>query len=156
MRNIIQALITVSLLVLTSCTSNEGAMKKAAVEYAEKQFAENTQKEADEAIPQSDFLKKSYVEFMKKYSEISAAQAQLQGDNNGVVMVVVKTYPKPAKKTLLKIAGTVSDSEARRFNFANALQLIAKETGSDATPVEQPFATYSLHKGSSGDWKVKE
>jgi hypothetical protein len=156
MRNIIPALIATSLLVLTSCTSNEGAMKKAAVEYAEKQFAENVQKEADEAIPQSEFLKKAYVDFMKKYSEINAAQAQMQGDNNGVVMVTVKTYPKPAKKTLLKIAGTVGDADARRFNFANALQLIAKETGSDTSPIEQPFATYSLHKGSSGDWKVKE
>lgn len=149
------ALASVFLIVLTSCTSNEGAVKKRALEAAENQFAENLSKEADDGLTQSKWIHDGYIEFMKKYSEFEVEDVKLPTENRAVATVIIVTYPKAARTTLVKIAGRVPESEARRFNFANALQLIGQQTGTSSEPVKQPFAVFGFHKDSSGEWRLQ-
>lgn len=130
-------------------------MTKRALEEAEKQFAESVNKEADDGITQSKWLHDSYVEFMKKYSEFEVEDVKFQGETNAVATVVVVTYPKAARITLMKIAGRLAESEERRFNFANALQLIGQQTGTSSSPTKQPLAVLGFHKDSRGEWRLQ-
>ena len=155
MKTILLSLMGLSLAFLVSCTSNEGAVKKRALEEAEKHFSESLNKEADEGITQSKWLRDSYVEFMKKYSEFEVEDVKFQGETQAVATVVVVTYPKAARITLLKIAGRLAESEVRRFNFANALQLIGQQTGTSSSPTKQPLAVFGFHKDSSGEWRLQ-
>lgn len=143
----------VSALFLTSCTSNESAVKKLALADAETQFTETLKKESDDLITQSEWLRNSYVEFMKKHAEFDVESVKIEG-NLGVASATVIAYPPGQRKILAKIAGTVDSSKARQFNFANALQLISQQTGAPAAVEKQSAGVFKYQKISTGDWKL--
>ncbi|HEX7674920.1 MAG TPA: hypothetical protein VF412_12150 [Bdellovibrio sp.] len=156
MRKILGLIFVSAALILTSCTSNEGAVKKLAAAQAESKYDEMLKKEAEDMIPQSDFLRQGYVDYLKKHSEFETEDVKIEGENFAIAKVTVTTYPAAMRKTLAKIAGTVDPSKARQFNFGNALQLIAQQTGGSTSTAKQDAGVFKYHKNSSGNWLLEE
>ncbi|MDG0817953.1 hypothetical protein [Bdellovibrio svalbardensis] len=153
MRKIL-GLLTLSLL-LTSCTSNEGAVKKLALADGEAHYEEILQKEATDLIPQSDWLREAYVSYMKKNSEFEA-EIKMVNETLAIASVSVATYSSSQRKTVAKIAGTVDPGKVRQFNFGNALQLISQQTGESVKPEKQNSGVFKYHKNSSGTWVLEK
>ncbi|QDK36977.1 hypothetical protein [Bdellovibrio sp. NC01] len=156
MNKILSLFAVLSVLVLSSCTSNESQVKKLALADAETQFNELIQKEADEYITQSEFLKNAYVSYMKKNSEFEIDEVTIQNENLAVAAVKVTTYPPVQRKLMVKIAGTVNPSRERQFNFGNAIQLIREQTGQTVTSEKIPAGVFKYHKNSKGDWLLEK
>lgn len=141
---------------LVSCTSNEGAVKKLAAADGEAQFAETLKKEADDLIPQSDWLREAYVSYMKKNSEFETEDVKIQGEVLAIATVTVTTYPAAQRRVVAKIAGTVEAGKVRNFNFGNAMQLVAQQTGQSIAPEKQNGGVFKYHKKASGDWLLEK
>ncbi len=143
-------------LFLTSCTSNEGAVKKLALADGESQFEETLKKESVDLIPQSDWLRDAYVTYMKKHTEFEADEIKIVGENLAIATVSMKTYTPGQRRIVAKIAGTVDPSKVRQFNFGNAMQLVAQQTGQAPNPEKQSAGVFKYHKSSSGDWVLEK
>jgi hypothetical protein len=78
----------------------------------------------------------------------------MSGESAGVTTVFITSYAPDVRKKMLQVASTVKPSAVGNFNFANAYQLIAKETGLPGDPMKYPFATLNLKKDAKGDWIV--
>ncbi|MBV2168503.1 MAG: hypothetical protein KUL82_07330, partial [Bdellovibrio sp.] len=98
-------------LCFSACSSEEGKLKKMALEMGQKKFSEVIRQEAAEFLPDSEWLRQSYVELIDKNSEVEVEEVKFQGDNLAVVSVVVVTYPYRFRRTLLKVAGAVDVSK---------------------------------------------
>jgi hypothetical protein len=154
MKNLIFLGITFSYwLVLSACTSQEGHLKKAALKQADIKWTESVQGEAREALAQSEVLQLAYLEFMKKHSELEIEDVQFQGENRATVSVVVTSLSVPLRRTILKVASQVGPDRSRRFNFQDALALVAAQSGEKMTPEKRPFAVYKFSKGEDGLWR---
>lgn len=139
---------------LVSCTSQEGAIKKQALRLGEQHFRELIREEAQTGLPQSDWLRDAYEEFINDRSIVEVADIALQSDTRATAVVVVETYPLPMRRTLLSIAGKVEPGKTRRFNFSEAISLIAQQTGQKGEVEKQPLKTYKFHK-SAESWTVQ-
>ncbi len=139
---------------LASCTSQEGAIKKQAHQLGEHHFQELIREEAQSGLPQSDWLRDSYEEFIKDRSTVEVAEVALQGESRATAVVVVETYSLPLRRTLLSIAGKVDPAKTRRFNFSEAISLIAQQTGQKGEVEKQPLKTYKFQK-SGTTWTVQ-
>lgn len=148
-------LILISSVFLNACTSNEKIVKRLALAEAESQFVVKAQKDANEFITQSDWLRDEYVQFIKQNSEFQVESVQMEGTSLAVAAVSVKTYPTTQRLTLAKIAGSVEASKVRLFNFGNALQLMAKQTGGSAGMEKQSAGVFKFQKKASGDWQLQ-
>lgn len=138
---------------LASCTSQEGAIKKKALQLGEQHFQELIRDEAQNGLPQSDWLRDSYQEFIKDRSKVEVAEVALQSDSRATAVVVVESYPLPLRQTLLGIASKVDPGKTRRFNFSEAISLIAQQTGQKGEVERQPLKTYKFQK-TSDSWTV--
>ncbi|WP_413575408.1 hypothetical protein ACLVWU_13865 [Bdellovibrio sp. HCB290] len=156
MKTLIQTLTIGSLAFLVACTSNEKAMKKAAEAAAAAQFKSTIAEESKGYLTQSDSFKTAYISFMVKYSEFSADETKMNGESFGVATVYIKSYTPDARKKLLQVASSVSPDAVNRFNFANAMQLISKQTGIPGEPMKYPFAVLNLRKDATGEWIVQK
>ncbi|QLY24578.1 hypothetical protein [Bdellovibrio sp. KM01] len=154
MKTILQTLTALSLAFLVSCTSNEKAFKNAAEEAAKAQFATTVEEEARGYLTQSDNFKNAYVSYMVKFAEFSAEEVRMSSESSGVTTVFITSYAPDVRKKLLRVASTVKSSVTGQFNFSNAVQLIAKETGLPGDPMKYPFVTLNLKKDAKGDWIV--
>ncbi|WP_413582262.1 hypothetical protein [Bdellovibrio sp. HCB288] len=141
---------------LVACTSDEKSLKKAAEAAAAAQFKSTIEEEAKGYLTQSDTFLNAYVSFMVKFAEFSAEDIKLNGGVMGSATVYITSYPPDVRKGLLKVAATVSPAAVNRFNFANAYQLIAKETGRPGEPMKYLFVVYNLRKDTHGDWVVQK
>lgn len=146
MKSIILGLTSILCLSLTACTSQEAGLKKQAQKLGEQKFAEVIQKEAEESLSQSDWLRQEYIQFIHRHSEVEIEEVQLQGENLGVVSLTVTTYPEKVRRTLLEIASKVDPSRSRRFNFSEAVSLIRRQTGQALEPDKQPLGVYKFKK----------
>ena len=151
MQKLIFFLTLTSSLFLVSCTSNEGAVKKAAVAEGERQFTETLTKESQDFI-QSVFLRDAYVSYMKRNSEFDTEDVKVQGELFATAVVTVKTYSPVLRRTVARIANGVEAGHERQFNFGNAISLVAKQTGTSASTEKQPLGVLKFQKNSSGDW----
>ncbi|WP_413584955.1 hypothetical protein [Bdellovibrio sp. HCB274] len=156
MKTLTKTLMLLSLGFLAACTSNEKAMKKAAENAAAAQFKSTIIEESKGHLNQSESFKNAYISFMVKYSEFSADEIKMNGESFGTATVYIKSYTPDARKKLLMVASTVSPEAVNRFNFANAIQLISKETGIPGETMKYPFAVLNLRKDSSGEWVVQK
>ncbi|WP_413558157.1 hypothetical protein [Bdellovibrio sp. HCB209] len=154
MKTIIQTLTVLALAFLVSCTSSEKAFKQTAEATAEAQFKATIEEEAAGYLTQNESFRKAYIAFMHKNSEFMAEDVRMSGENNGVTTVYIKSYAPDIRKKLLRVAGNMDSSKTGMFNFANAFQLISKETGMPGEPMKYPFATLNLKKDANGDWTV--
>lgn len=154
MKTIIQTLTVLSLAFLVSCTSNEKALKNAAEAAAQAQFKATIVEEANGYLTQNEAFKTAYINFMNKYSEFTAQDVRMNGENMGVTTVYITSYAPDVRKQLLRVASRVDSSKTGLFNFSNAFQLISKETGAPGEPMKYPFATLNLKKDANGDWTV--
>lgn len=137
-------------LCFSACSSEEGKLKKMALEMGQKKFSEVIRQEAAEFLPDSEWLRQSYVELIDKNSEVEVEEVKFQGDNLAVVSVVVVTYPYRFRRTLLKVAGAVDVSKTRRFSFGEALGLVAAQSPEKNKPSKQPLTVYKFSKGAEG------
>lgn len=149
-----KTLLWASCSLLISCTSNEGAIKKQALQLGEQHFQELIRDEAQKGLPQSDWLRDSYEEFIKERSTVEVTEVTLQNDSRATAVVVVETYPLPLRRTLLSIGSKVDASKSRRFNFSEAISLIAAQTGQKGEVERQPLKTYKFQK-SADSWVVQ-
>jgi len=142
-------------LTLSACTSEEGALKKQALAIGQKKFNEVIQKEAEESLGQSEWLRQAYREFIESRSEVEVDEVKFQGESLATVSVSVTTYPMKMRRTLLGIAGKVDASKSRRFNFSEALSLVGQQTGQSTETEKQPLTVLKYAKGASG-WILQE
>lgn len=148
MKNILLMIFSFLTLLLTACTSQEGQLKKQAQEQGEKKFAEMIQKEAEESLGQSEWLRQAYTEFIQNKSEVEVDEVKMQGEKLATVSVTVTTYPVKIRRMLLGIAGKVDSTKSRRFNFAEATSLVTQQMGEKNETVKQPLETYRFSQGS--------
>ena len=130
-------------------------MKDQAIAQAQSQYEELITKEANDIITQSAWLRGNYVDFVKKRTEYKVQNILKQGENSALVSVVIISMTTPQRKTLADIASRVIADKERNFNFSNALQLIAKQTGSSATSDEMGITTVKMRK-SGGSWVAEK
>lgn len=149
MKQILFASLLCSLLV--GCTSDESTLKKMAQSQAEQKWNETIQGEAKEGVPQSEVLQQAYVDFMRGKSEVDVADVKLQSSTMATVSTTVTTYNIKLRKTLLSVASKVGPDKTRRFNFANAVPLVADQIGMKAEQETQSFEVYKFQK-QSDDW----
>lgn len=135
---------------LTAC-SDESTLKKKGLELAEAQFAENLKAEAQEAVPQSEVLQQSYIDFMRGRSEVEVSKVQIVNPTTALVMTSVTTYPVKLRKALLNVARGVGPDKTRRFNFGDAVPLVAAQIGAKAEKETQALEVYKFQK-QSGTW----
>ncbi len=152
MRNI---LFLLCLVVLSSCTSQEGHLKKAALKQGQIKWEKILDGEARESLEQSDWLKQAYIEFILKSSEVEIDDVQFQSEDRATVSVVVKSYSTQLRRTLLKVASQVGKDRSRRFNFAEALEPTSEHSGETAEISERPLDVYKYKKGSDGLWRLE-
>ncbi|WP_374078505.1 hypothetical protein [Bdellovibrio bacteriovorus] len=138
-------------LTLTACTSDEGMLKKQAIEVGTAKFNEIIQKEGEESLGNSEWLRQAYGEFIHNRSEVEVEEVKFQGEKLATVSVVVTTYPTKLRRTLLGIASKVDASKSRRFNFSEAVSLVAQQTGQKSEPEKQPLTVLKFSK-SSDKW----
>ncbi len=87
------------------------------------------QKEAEESLGQSEWLRRAYKEFIENKSEVEVDEVKFQGEKLATAAVNVNTYSLKMRKTLLDIASRVDSTKTSRFNFGGAASLINKQTG---------------------------
>lgn len=150
MKNLIRLLFLMPLFLtaLTACTGNEGAAKEEAIKGAQSQFDDVLNKEAQDNIPSSDWMRDAFTSYIHKVTEWSTDSIQMQGDNDATVTVIAETVALKPRQTAAVIAGRLDKSAERNFNFANALGLIAQQTGTSPEKVKIKFVI-KVHK--SGD-----
>lgn len=115
---------------------------------AERKFTENTKAEAQEALANSEVLQQAYLDFMRGKSEVEVSDVKIQSSSSAVVATSVTTYPAKLRKTLLGVAATVGRDKTRRFNFADAIPMVASQIGMKAETEKQPFEVYKFQKQS--------
>jgi hypothetical protein len=133
---------------LTACTSDEGTLKKKAQELAEQKFSEDIKAEAVEGVPQSEVLQQAYIDFLHGKSEVEVSEVKLQDSTTATVATTVTTYPMKLRKTLLSVASKVTSDKTRRFNFANAVPLVATQMNAKGEVETQPYMVYKFQKQS--------
>lgn len=136
---------------LGACTSDEGTLKKMAQQRAEQKFKEDIRAEAQEGVPQSEVLQQAYMDFMHGQSEIEVAAVKFQGENLATVSLTLTTYPVQLRRTLLNVAKGVGLDKTRRFNFADAVPLVAKQAGLKPQKDSQVYQTFRYQK-QAGQW----
>jgi hypothetical protein len=141
-----------SVIFLSACTWGEGAVKKKALAEAEAQFREFVMKEADLAIS-NNWLKEGFVEYIDKQSEFEVKEVKSLGESEAVVTVTVMSIEPQQRKVMAEIAGRVDKDKVRNFNFANARQMIAQQTGGSLAKVSLPPYEIRLRKSGS-EWQV--
>ncbi|MGZ3779945.1 MAG: hypothetical protein ACXVCY_04855 [Pseudobdellovibrionaceae bacterium] len=132
--------------VLSGCTSQETALKEQALKQGQIKFAEVTQKEADEAFRESPVYHQKYIDFMRDHSEVVVDKIQFNGESNAVVVVKLKTYSFKIRRTMIDIAASVPASKRQKFNFTDAVSLIAEEKGLSLDYEKTPLTVFSFHK----------
>ncbi|MGZ3771849.1 MAG: hypothetical protein ACXVCP_19710 [Bdellovibrio sp.] len=153
MKRFFAPLILISL-ILSACTSEQGQIKDKALVTGQERFEAMLVKEADGALNQSALLHQSYIEFMKGSSEVDVADLKMLGENQATVTLTMKTYSTLLRQTALEIAQKVEPSKTRRFNFGEAISLIAQQKGINKPLEEQPLAVLKFQK-SKGQWLLQ-
>ncbi|WP_374032274.1 hypothetical protein [Bdellovibrio bacteriovorus] len=155
MKNSIRLVTCLFFVLLSFCTTQEGTIKKLALELGEKKFQEQLKIEADDSIKQSEWLNKSYQEFMLKKSEVEVVEVKFLTETKATAVVVVNTYPPSLRMTLARIAGGMDPGRSRSFNFAEAVNGIGKQIGKTPETLEHPLIMYKFNKTSAGTWVVE-
>lgn len=137
-------------LLFTGCTSEEGKLKKQAVEVGEVRLLQLIEKEAYDNMAQSSELRQGYMDFIKARAEVTAEEVQFHGENAATVPVTVSMPPNRLRKTILAIAGKLDPDKARRFSFGEAESLIKKQTNDEAAPEKQSLGAVKFSKQSGG------
>lgn len=150
MKRYIAALVGTVCLLLASCTSKEGALKKAAVEAAKTQLSDVLEKEANEGIKQSQWIRQGYREYLFNRSKFEAMEVRFQGENAATVTVVISTYTSKLRQTLVGVAAK-ADGSKQLFNFADAISMIGKQTGLP-TGVDEHTPLVIKFTRSQGQW----
>lgn len=135
--------------VLSACTSNEGQIKEQALKVGQQKFDAMVQKEADEALKESPLLHQAYIQFLNGTSEVAVEELKFHGDNEAVISLVMKTYSTSLRQTVLEVAQKVPPSKSRRFNFGEAMALIAQQKGQKQDVESQPLTVLRFHKASN-------
>lgn len=141
------SLLALFCLSLAAC-SDESTLKKKGLELAEQKFAEDIKTEAQEGVSNSEVLQQAYIDFMKGASEVEVSEVKLHSSSSATVATSVTTYPVKLRKTLLNVAKGIGPDKTRRFNFANAIPLVANQIGMKATVEKQPYQVYKFQKQS--------
>lgn len=155
MKNTLQIMICLFFTLLSACTTQEGTIKKLALEMGEKKFQEQLKIEADDSIKSSEWLNKSYQEYMLNKSEVEVVEVKLLTETKATAVVVVHTFPPSLRMTLARIAGGMDPGRSRSFNFAEAINGIGKQVGKTPEPIEHPLIMYKFNKTSAGTWVVE-
>lgn len=136
----------VMLVFLAGCTSDEGSIKKLALCRAEQEFKADLQKEAADSLPDSQVLQQAYIDFMHSQSEMNVETVKLQGERNATAAITITAYSATLRRNLLGVARGVGSDKTRRFNFANAVPLVASQIGVKPEKQTQPYQVYRYQK----------
>lgn len=140
--------------LLAACTSDEGVLKEEALKVGQGKFNEMIQKESGEILKESPRLQQAYVGFIRGTSEIEVEEIKFEGETRAVVSVIMKIYPNKLRLTLLEVAQKVESSKSRKFNYGEALKLIAQQMGLKEGLERQPLTVLRFHKVSK-KWVIE-
>ncbi len=144
MKQIFYALVLCTL--VAGCTSDEGTLKKMAQSQAEQKWNETIQGEARDGVPESQVLQQAYIDFLRGKSEVEVAELKMQSPTMATVVTTVTTYNAKLRKTLLSVASKVGLDKTRRFNFGDALPMVATQLGMKPEKETQNLEVYKFQK----------
>lgn len=153
MKRYIAVLVGTVCLLLASCTSTEGALKKAAIEAAKSHLGDMLEKEANDGIKQSQWIRQGYREYLFNRSKFEAMEVRFQGESAATVTVVISTYTSKLRQTLVGVAAK-ADGSKQLFNFADAISMIGKQTGLP-TGVDEHIPLVIKFTRNQGQWTLE-
>lgn len=140
-------------LLLVGCTSEKKDLTEKATALAERSFKEATRKEAEENLKQSEGARQSFIDYMDTHAEIVVDEVLIHSEQKATVQTSVLAYPPVLRFMVLTIAKGLDADKMRRFNFADATSMVAKQKGLPLKKIRQSPEVYKFTKGPRG-WSL--
>ena len=134
--------------LLCACTESS-QIKDQSIQQAKKRFKSELKTEADKNIDGKDELKRTYVRIVFEKTDFDSDRIDIQG-NSASSLVVVKTVPVNARKTLREIISRLSEKEERSFNVSDGLHLVSQQL--KIGPDEHSNQVYKFMFAKKNDW----